>query len=55
MILKVVLIVAAIIVIIGIIRIIVKPPKGFWEFFLDLTLLDLLFDILGAIFENLDL
>lgn len=43
----------AIIVVIGIIRVAIKQPADFGELLLELLLLDVLFDLLGAIFEGL--
>ncbi len=45
------LIVVAVILVIGIIRVIIKPSHGFLGFFADLLLLDLLIDILVAVIE----
>ena len=43
----------AILVVIGIIRVIIKPYRGFGDFLLDLLLLDLLGDLLEIIIEIL--
>lgn len=51
---EVVLIILAIIVVCGIIRVIIKPSKGFWNFVLDIFFLDILFDTLEAIITHYD-
>ena len=53
--LSIILIIFAIIVVIGIIRIIITPRNSFWDGFMDMLFLDVLGDILEAIFENIDL
>ena len=40
-----------IVLVIGIIRVIIRPSETWFDFFLDILLLDLLFDLLGAIIE----
>ncbi len=46
------LVILGIIVLIGIIRVILKPWSGFLDFILDIFLLDLLGDTLGWIFDQ---
>lgn len=48
------LIILALIVIAGIIRSIITPTTGFWNTLLEILWLDMLIDILGNIFEDLD-
>lgn len=50
---SIVLVILAIIVIFGIIRIIISPCESFGEALMDIFFLDLLFDILSAILEAL--
>jgi hypothetical protein len=38
----------------GILRVISRPRSGFWSNFLGICWLDLLIDLVGGIFENLD-
>lgn len=47
------LIILAVIVFIGIIRVIVSPPESFFDFILDILLLDLLIDLLQVLFEGI--
>ena len=43
-----------IIIILGIIRVIASPRHGFWQTFLEITWLDLLFDLIETIYEFFD-
>lgn len=43
--------VIGILLIIGIIRVLVKPSNSWGDFFLEILLLDLLVDLLGIVFE----
>jgi hypothetical protein len=47
------LIILAVIVFIGIIRVIVTPPESFFDLILDILLLDLLIDLLQVLFEGI--
>lgn len=47
------LIILAVIVFIGIIRVIVTPSESFGDFIMDVLLLDLLFGLLQVLFEAL--
>ena len=49
MLLQIILIIVAIIVVAGIIRIIIKAPSSIFEGIMDIFFLDCLFDVLGAI------
>lgn len=51
MIWTVVLIIFAILIIAGIIRVIMRPSESIFDFILDILWLDILGDLLGAIFE----
>lgn len=51
--LTILLSILAIILVIGIVRICLKPSNNFFEFIGDLFLLDLLGDLLQAIIENI--
>lgn len=48
------LIILALIVIAGIIRSIMSSTTGFWDTLIEILWLDMLFDILGNIFEDID-
>jgi hypothetical protein len=43
-----------IILALGIIRVIATPRHGFWQTLLEITWLDLLFDLILSIVENID-
>lgn len=47
-------VILGIIIMFGILRVLTKPYNGIFELFLDMLWLDLLFDCLGWIFENID-
>jgi hypothetical protein len=47
------LIILAVIVFIGIIRVIVTPSESFFDLILDILLLDLLIDLLQVLFEGI--
>jgi len=51
---SIVLIVVSVILAIGIVRVIVKDKNEIDNIFVEILLLDLFFDILSDIFENLD-
>lgn len=48
-------VIIGIIVVTGIIRLIITKPKGIGEAIMEFLFIDCLFDILGAVFENIDL
>lgn len=50
----IVLIILGIILFFGIVRVISSPREGFWGNFFAVWWLDLLFELIGGIFENLD-
>lgn len=50
----VLLVILGIIVFFGIIRIISEPRQGFWGNFFGMLWIDLLIDVIGGLFENLD-
>lgn len=50
----IVLIILGIVVTIGIIRVIINPSESFGELIIEILLIDLLGDILQAIFESFD-
>ena len=45
------LIIVAIILVIGIIRVIITPSDGFWDFVMDICFLDLLWDLIVIVIE----
>lgn len=51
---SILLIVLAIIVVIGIIRVIIKPSESFGEMIIDILFLDVLCDVLSSIIEHID-
>jgi len=53
MIINILLILLAIILVIGIIRVIMEPAKGFIDFLMHIMLIDWLSDILVAIIESI--
>lgn len=53
MVTNIILVVCIILLVIGIIRIIIRPYDGLGNAFLEFFLIDLMFDIIGAIIESL--
>lgn len=49
-----ILILFAIILVIGIIRVASRPYEGFWDLVMDMLLLDLLIDLLEDVMNNLN-
>ncbi len=54
-ILSIILLIFGIIVVIGIIRVIIRPCESFGDMLMDMFWLDILGDILEAILDNIDL
>jgi hypothetical protein len=50
----IVLIILGIVLFFGIVRVISSPREGFWSNFFAVWWIDLLIDLIGGIFENLD-
>ena len=51
---NILIIILVIILFIGIIRVIIKPSETFPDLLMELLLIDVLFDIIGTLLENLD-